>query len=314
MIIAMKSRLLLLAATTLIAFGCAKTEIIIVSDEGGTSGSGSGAAGSTLVTFHATVESRNITRSLSPISKNVRAYIYAFSGTATNASGSPIEQGAYQTANPGLLVGLDSYNMTLPNGTYNFYAVSDNTPFRAPSFSEGISAPLVNGIDYLWWSGQQQTVTSQQASIPIVFMHSATQVSFELSAGQGITINQFVLAHLKASTEDGTMNLSTGIITPATGFQTAQSKMGVNGNLAQYIMLPVKTSDSLWVSFDVIVNDENTARTYEVEVPLPGGELKSGDSYRFAAVIEANTVTFPSVDVRSWVNVDETGKPLYPKE
>ena len=90
--------------------------------------------------------------------------------------------------------------------------------------------------------------------------------------------------------------------------------MGITGNLAQYIMLPVKTTAPLQVSFDARINDEATSRTYDVEVPLPNGELKAGESYLFKAVIEGNQITFPSVSVAGWTDVDETGNPLYPKE
>ena len=49
-----------------------------------------------------------------------------------------------------------------------------------------------------------------------------------------------------------------------------------------------------------------------VQVPVPDGQLQAGNSYRYLAVIDANTVTFPSVGVTDWVDVDETGNPLYP--
>ena len=49
-----------------------------------------------------------------------------------------------------------------------------------------------------------------------------------------------------------------------------------------------------------------------MDVSVPGGELKAGDSYLFNAIIDGNTVTFSSVNVKNWTEVDETGNPLYP--
>lgn len=62
------------------------------------------------------------------------------------------------------------------------------------------------------------------------------------------------------------------------------------------------------------IDGEPTPRTYEVAVPLPGGALAAGDSYRFKTVIEGERIAFPSVSVTNWIDVDETGKPLYPSE
>lgn len=107
------------------------------------------------------------------------------------------------------------------------------------------------------------------------------------------------------------MDLVTGTIPPATTLDSPD-KMGINGFLAQYIMLPLKISTPLSLTMDVMVNGENTLRTYTVDVPVPGGELKAGDSYLFNAIIDGNTVTFSSVNVKNWTEVDETGNPLYP--
>ena len=48
------------------------------------------------------------------------------------------------------------------------------------------------------------------------------------------------------------------------------------------------------------------------EQECPDGELAAGNSYRFRAVINGDDVTFPQVGVSDWVDVDETGNPLYP--
>ena len=113
----------------------------------------------------------------------------------------------------------------------------------------------------------------------------ATQVVVELTGGEGITINQLVSAMITPPVVGATMDLGTGVITPATAFGKAD-KMGINGLTAQYI----------------------------TQIPLPDGELKAGNSYLFKAVINGNSVTLASVNVKDWTDVDETGKPLYPTQ
>lgn len=267
-----------------------------------------------LVTFHASIEGRNMTRSVTSLGKNIQVQLYAFNGTDANADGTPVTQGLYQTDTPGLLSGISGYKMYLTNGIYNFYGVSENMSFSRISFTNGKSEPLLNSIDYLWWTAAQQDISSQQVSIPIVFLHSCTQVVFEVQAGNGVTINQLALAHISAPKSGASLDLTTGIIPPATEYETTMEKMGVNGLLAQYTMLPLKTDAPMQVSFDLIINGESTPRTYNTTVDIPDGELAAGNSYRFKAIINANTVEFPSVSVTNWVDVDETGKPLYPQQ
>ena len=205
------------------------------------------------------------------------------------------------------------YKMFLSNGTYNFYAVSDNFSTIPPTFTSGVSEPLFNGIDYLWWSAIQQDVNSSQINIPIVYGHVATQVVVELTGGEGITINQLVSAMITPPVVGATMDLGTGVITPATAFGKAD-KMGINGLTAQYIMLPIRHSAPMTLTLEISADNENSTRTYTTQIPLPDGELKAGNSYLFKAVINGNSVTLASVNVKDWTDVDETGKPLYPTQ
>lgn len=266
-----------------------------------------------LVTFHASVEGRNLTRSVSSLGKNIQVQLFAFNGTAVNAAGDPITTGQYESSVPGLLAGLSGYKMYLTNGIYNFYGVSESLSLSSLTFTNGKSEPLFNGVDYLWWKGAQQDISSPQVSIPIVFLHCSTQVAFEVLAGDGITLDNLVMAHILTPQRGAQMDLSTGIIPPMTSYDpTSLDKMGINGFLAQYIMLPLKTTTPLKVNFSVRVNGETNPRTYNTTVDVPDGELVAGNSYRFKAIINANTVDFPTVSVTNWVDVDETGKPLYP--
>ena len=110
-----------------------------------------------------------------------------------------------------------------------------------------------------------------------------------------------------------TMDLGTGVITPATAFGKAD-KMGINGLTAQYIMLPIRHTAPMTLTLEISADNENSTRTYTTQIPLPDGELKAGNSYLFKAVINGNSVTLASVNVKDWTDVDETGKPLYPTQ
>ena len=153
----------------LLLAGCNKNTIIF---EDGTTPNGSSGnedpGNSTLVTFNASVEGRNLLRSMSPMNKGIQSRVYVFDSSA-GTKGSPEASGLYITSSPGVLTGSDGYKMFLSNGTYNFYAVSDNFSTIPPTFTSGVSEPLFNGIDYLWWSAIQQDVNSSQINIPIVY-------------------------------------------------------------------------------------------------------------------------------------------------
>ena len=107
------------------------------------------------------------------------------------------------------------------------------------------------------------------------------------------------------------MILSSGQIPPATSYDTPDKK-GINGFLAQYIMLPLQTDTPMTLTLEIETDGDNDSKIYSVQVPVPNGELKAGDSYRFSAVINGSSVSIPSVSVKDWTEIDETGNPLYP--
>lgn len=309
----------MLICTTLFFNGCSKDSIVINIGESGTEENQSGDGTTTekpdqktLVTFHASIESRNLTRSLSPMRKDITSAVYAFKSPVTSLE-TPTAQGLYTTTTIGVLTGLQDYKMYLPNGVYYFYAISDNSSATPPRFINQRSEALENGIDYLWASNKLQDVTSTQVSMPILFEHSATQVVFKISAGDGIKLDKLVAATITPSLPGTTMDIITGKITSSTSY-TQPANMGINGFITQYIMLPLKTDIPMSLTLQLLADSENTPRTYNVDVPLPDGELQGGNSYVFSAVIDGNTVTFPNVEVLDWTEVDETGNPLYPSQ
>ena len=304
--------------TDIIVIECMHPQAIVPApdtdqDDNGGSDSGSG-LGSNLIGFHASVESLNIaTKSMSPISADTKVMIYAYHGSTDEAtSTSAVARGSYTAQQTGTLTGDSGYKMMLSNGNFDFYAVSTNTSAVPPVFSNGISSGLSNGVDYLWWNVDNYDVAGAQVTVPIVFNHSATQVSFEIDHGEGMYVQEIVSATITVSKPGAAMDLSTGVIPAATEYAESPAQMGINGLKLQYTMLPLKSEDPMKLTIQLKANGEPDVKTYEVDVDLPDGELKAGNSYKFRAVINADNVTFPQVGVSDWVDVDETGKPLYP--
>lgn len=314
------------ACCTLLPGSCTKNTITIECNGSASNASGSGSSdngsgnvgtsdttGTALVGFHATLESLNMTRSMSPISANTLVTIYAFHGETDNAtSTAPMARGNYVAQQAGMLSGVSNYKMYLSNGLFDFYAVSTNSSSRFPTISNGVSGALQNGIDYLWWGCANYEIGSSQVTVPIVFNHACTQVVFELSAGEGVALQQIASATITPPQSGSTLDLTTGVITPATEYGTVPAAMGINGMKIQYTMLPLQTDSPMTLNLSLNLNYDPTPHQYTVDVPVPEGGLQAGNSYLFQAVVDANTVTFPSVDVNDWNTVDESGNPLYP--
>lgn len=296
--------------------GCSETHITIesngtTSDPSGSSGGGDGTTN--LVAFHATLESLNMTRSMSPIAANTLVTVYAFHGETDNAtSTAPMARGNYVAQQAGMLTGVSDYKMYLSNGLFDFYAVSTNSATRFPTISNGISGALQNGVDYLWWGCANYAISSTQVTVPIVFNHAATQIVIELSAGEGVVLQQIVSATITPPQAGASLDLTTGTITPTTEYATVPAAMGINGMRLQYTMLPLQSASPMTLTMSINLNYDPTPHEYSVSIPVPDGGFQGGNSYLYQAIIDANTVSFPTVDVNDWNTVDESGNPLFP--
>lgn len=305
--------------TILLMGACSKNNVYVdVIDPSGSNGGSSdednnnGNSQKALVNFSASIEGRNVTRAMSPMRKGLQSWLAVYRSGATDLiTGAPIAEGDYISSTVGMLSGIGGYKMYLSNNIYNFYAVSSNSSDPAPTFNNGVSEPLANGVDYLWWNALHQDVTTSQLSIPITYLHVATQVVIVITAGTNITLDKVVSATITPTQPGATMDLSTGIIPSATGFDKA-TDMGINEFTLQYIMLPVKTSAPMTLNLQLMVNGESNARTYTTSIVPPNNILAAGDSYLFKAVITENTISFPNVSIKDWTEVDKTGKPLHP--
>ena len=236
-----------------------------------------------LITFSASVEGRNITRAMSPMGKGLQSWLCAYPSNTTNTiEGEPVGEGNYITSSPGVLTGIQSYKMY-----------------------------LTNGVDYLWWHALHQDVTSSQVNIPITYQHVATQVVITITGGENITLNKVLSATITPTKPGAFMDLSTGIISSEVSYDKP-ADMGINDFTVQYIMLPLKSSDPMALTMELMVNGESFSRTYNTTITPPDNILAAGNSYLFRAVINENSVSFGNVSVKDWTDVDESGNPLYP--
>lgn len=130
---------------------------------------------------------------MSPMGKGLQSWLCAYTAnTSNNITGAPVAQGNYVTSSPGVLTGNLGYKMYLSNAIYSFYAVSCNSTSPAPTFTNGLSEPLSNGVDYLWWHAVHQDIASSQVNIPITYQHAATQVVVAIAGGENITLNKIL--------------------------------------------------------------------------------------------------------------------------
>lgn len=269
------------------------------------------------ISFSASVESIAQTKAISALAENRYAMIWAYASNKPSSSGLESRL-LFKSDKPGTLTPIFE-KMYLPNGNYNFYSIATNSSSNLnPNFNSdsGISSsPLSNGIDYLWWSSPNTSILKSTVNIPIVYSHSATQVVVKLIGGKGIYLTSQTAGTITPSNPANlTMNLQTGVITPATSVDSKGSAMGVSNFVSQYTMLPLLMTGSLTATFTVTINNETSQRVYTVNIPVPSGGLKAGKSYLYKAIVNANEITFNTVNVIDWIVVDEQGTPLYPTQ
>lgn len=313
---------MILPLFSLFLFNCSKDEIYINLGSGTGSNDQTGDdKGDTIspdktfaISFNAVMESMNLTKSIFTFPQGRYATVFVFN-EGTSPNGIPLANANYTTKSSGILSPVAT-PIYLSNGEYNFYSVATNsTTNKTPTFTNGVSSSLSNGVDYLWWSTPRFAVSASTANINIVYSHSCTQVVIKMTAGNGVTINSIDSARITPPVPSSTMDLATGQIPSATQISTTgYMNMGISQDVCQATMLPLKTSSPLTAVFKIKINNEAAPRTFQVNIPVPGDALLPGDSYLFSAVVNSTTITFPKVSVIGWVVVNESGEPLYPSE
>lgn len=268
-----------------------------------------------VVDFTAMIESVSgvMSKSVSTMSAGHYLAVYAYV-SGTSGSNGLTNFINYKVGKAGSLIPIQN-PMQLPPGNYDFYAVSSNTSINiTPMFSNMQGSGLSNGVDYLWWTKKNVPIYNSDMVIPITFTHSCTQLSINIVAGnENIYINSFNSAQVTPPiTKTSTWSLNTGQITPLSQLNSQMISMTVHSKQANQILLPIVSADTLTTILNVNVDNETIARNYSVKILAPPTGFLSGRRYVYNVALLPDTITFSTVHVQNWVEVNETGTPLYP--
>ncbi len=223
---------------------------------------------------------------------------------------------SYQTAQAGLLSPVDGDILSIPDGSYEFYALSvGNKPVYPPTvtdFSTGFATPLSNGIDYLSAQLTNESI-SGNTTIPLTFSHACSQIMIKIVPEDAslTTLDSITSATISApSTTSLFLSLFTGRISQSRALSSTAETMYISGDTCHQILLPLTYTGDLTMNFSAIINGEKEARDYSVKIPLVDDTLAAGSSYLYEIFITSSSVNFNSVNVKDWTEVNETGTPI----
>ena len=291
----------------------------------------------------------NLTQTKASTSESVATGVKAKISTFVkdNTSSPIVDAQGYtvDVSTAGKFNGDDSFVMYLAKGSYDFYAVSANITTSAngiPVFSSGTStADLQNKVDYIYANSKNVAVPAtgggSDNNITLNFEHKAVRITIDVKSGTGLeltgwqdgddhaTITPPVITNCK-------MNLTDGVITPATSVNTIEDNMetttvATKASTASYTMLPLAASGGnahkLTVTFKVKVQvggraEEN--RTYTATLTAPNTSdngnttaFQSGKNYTYTATLNPTAITFTGATVTDWTQVG-TMEDLKPNE
>lgn len=265
------------------------------------------------VIFTANVDEEAVRSSTTPLQQNRYAVIYSFI-----YQGDYISTTDYVTQQAGILTPVSGKSLTLINGKYEFYGLSIGNksvyPPAVTDLSTGIVSGLSNGVDYLTTQSLPNTI-SGNTTIPLTFSHACTQIMVEVVSANAttITIDSIGSAQIsQPTTNNNILSLFTGRISPSSSIQTSLTSMYISGDTCHQILLPLTYSSPLTMKFSAYINGETSARNYTASIPLPNNNLAAGSSYLYEIEITESTVTFNTVNVKNWTEVNETGTPIIP--
>lgn len=262
------------------------------------------------VNFTGNLESIVGTRSMSPLGIGRYANIYAFDSGTFNSS--PAGIGIYTTQTAGIFTPT-SGPMYLLGGEYDFYTISSNDTKNNNPTSFVEKYPLANDIDYIWAKILKQDIQNRVSVVPITYNHCCSQIVVKVVAGENVYLGDISSITITPSTPGNSLSIQTGIIPPATTIESTPLAMHLNKNIGQVIMVPLKTSNTLKLSITAEINAVGNIKTFTVDMPVYNGEFQSGHSYLYEAIIDADEITFSNVNLVNWIDVDNSGNPLYPQ-
>ena len=175
--------------------------------------------------------------------------IYIYKDGETPETDTYLNYYIYRAYSAGLIEPYSKqYDIDLPEGTYNLYAlVEANTPDdKNPSFQEsdgkgGLMDGLANGQDYCWFYIEDISVSDDEiAQVNMVFNHIATQLQFQILATDKQTVDT-VTGHTVQCPDpsDCTLQLATGLITQSTTLLSTSDMINLHIEKEDYFELYV---------------------------------------------------------------------------
>jgi hypothetical protein len=202
----------------------------------------------------------------------------------------------------------------VPAGIYDFYSVSANSKsLMGIEIERGISAPLKNGVDYLWSSGRETKVKTN-TNVSLVFSHRAARVVVTFIEGDGVRDVLVKNASIYATKEGARMVLSTGEIPPAGKVNSISMPMKVNNRSAEEIILPLQ--NGIPIPFEVEIEASLSgiivdSKIYRGLIPSPQGGFMGGNAYHFTAKVNSTSITFFAAVTVEWEDKSITNLDIY---
>lgn len=202
----------------------------------------------------------------------------------------------------------------VPAGVYDFYSVSANSnTLMGIEIERGLSAPLNNGVDYLWSSGTDTKVNTN-TNVSLIFSHCAARIVVTFIEGEGVKDLIIKKVSINAPEEGARMVLSTGEISPAVAVDSVSIPMKINNRRAQEIILPLKSGVS--IPFEVEVEASLSGKSvdcqiYKGVIPSPQGGFMAGNAYHFTARVNSTLIAFFGAVTVEWEDKSITNIEVY---
>lgn len=249
-----------------------------------------------------------ISKSSSPINKGVNATFFAFNANTETL----VSKGNYLSSSSGVMAGINNFTMYLLPDNYDFYGLSENNASAFEPLNNWTSSPLKNGIDYLWATVKNKSVSGSETPLTITFQHIVSQLTFELENGDNVTINSVDSIIIPSPIQSAELNLFNPEVAQANQFTTTKIKMITSGLKSHYYILPVKTSTPLSALFYLKINGQNNQMVYNLNIQLPVDGYQSGLSYLYKLSISETEIIIKAFTVSDWIINDYTDNPISP--
>lgn len=191
----------------------------------------------------------------------------------------------------------------MPNGTYDYYAVSTNSLSQNMQITKGVANSLSNGVDYLY-AQAKNILLEQNTNILLQYRHQCSAVELTINSGDGV--EGMIVRSIRIgqpSTQYATMDLSSGIIRQIDQLDPIMANMSINNKTGKYIMLPSSISVlPIEVYIDAIIAGVAVRnKKFTASLPSPSEGYIGGKIYKYNASLSITGVDFSTSTVESWV-------------